>query len=150
MKSPHFVGIGGMHQLIGIFLKGVTLGLGAAVPIGPVNVEIARRTLHGGFFAGFALGCGAVTVDMTYAILSSLGFRFLLDRPALYWLLTIGGVALLIYMGVMCWIEAARAMRGMSTAMAKRADAAPETAQYLPEYLPSRAHAAYVTGLLMT
>ena len=37
----------GMHQFIGIFLKGVILGLGAAVPIGPVNVEIARRTLRG-------------------------------------------------------------------------------------------------------
>jgi hypothetical protein len=27
------------------FLSGILLGLGAAVPIGPVNVEIARRSL---------------------------------------------------------------------------------------------------------
>jgi len=45
------------------------LGLGAAVPIGPVNVEIARRSLKNGFKAGSALGAGAATVDLIYAII---------------------------------------------------------------------------------
>src|SRR5436190_22106774 len=111
MKSPDFLGIGGMHQLIGIFLKGVILGLGAAVPIGPVNVEIARRTLRGGFLAGFALGCGAVTVDVTYVILSSLGFRILANKPLIFWPLSIGGILLLCYLGGMSWRDAIRAMR---------------------------------------
>ena len=34
--------------------NGVLIGLGAAVPIGPVNVEIARRTLRSGWAAGVA------------------------------------------------------------------------------------------------
>ena len=46
--------MGGMG--IGILWKGITLGLGAAAPIGPVNVEIARRAIRGGFWAGFLLG----------------------------------------------------------------------------------------------
>ena len=54
---------------LGLFARGVIFGLGAAVPIGPVNVEIARRTLRAGFRSGFFLGCGAVTIDVTYAIL---------------------------------------------------------------------------------
>ncbi|HEY2589318.1 MAG TPA: hypothetical protein VGI81_26470, partial [Tepidisphaeraceae bacterium] len=62
-------------RLIG---RGIALGIGAAVPIGPVNVEIARRTFRGGFPAGFALGCGAVTVDVSYAILSSLSLKDML------------------------------------------------------------------------
>jgi L-lysine exporter family protein LysE/ArgO len=78
--------------------KGIALGLGAAVPIGPVNVEIARRTFRGGFTAGFALGCGAVSVDVTYAILSSLSFRRLLDQPFIHWSITIGGVIFLLYL----------------------------------------------------
>src|SRR2546423_572312 len=128
-----------MPPYLSMIAKGVALGLGAAVPIGPVNVEIARRTLRSGFPAGFALGCGAVTVDVTYAILSSLGFKFLLDRTVLYWPLLILGVGLLTYLGVMCWISA------MRLTVAGGADVAREIEQQ-----PPRAHAAYLTGLLMT
>ena len=42
------------------FARGILLGWGVAVPLGPVNVEIARRTLRRGFRAGFFLGMGAV------------------------------------------------------------------------------------------
>src|SRR2546423_14881985 len=101
-----------------LILKGILLGLGAAVPIGPVNVEIVRRTLRGGFFAGFALGCGAVTVDVCYAILSSLGFGLLFNRPIFYWPLSVGGIALLTYLGVMCWAGAIKAMRPVAAAAA--------------------------------
>src|SRR3982751_2213468 len=94
-----------------LILKGILLGLGAAVPIGPVNVEIVRRTLRGGFLGGFALGCGAVTVDVCYAVLSSLGFGLLLNRPVFYWPLSVGGIALLTYLGVMCWAGAIRIVR---------------------------------------
>ena len=41
-----------MTVSLGLIAKGIALGLGAAVPIGPVNVQIARRTLRGGFGAG--------------------------------------------------------------------------------------------------
>ena len=128
-----------MPPYLSMIAKGVALGLGAAVPIGPVNVEIARRTLRSGFPAGFALGCGAVTVDVTYAILSSLGFKFLLGRTVLYWPLLILGVGLLTYLGVMCWVSA------MRLTVAEGADVAREIEQQ-----PPRAHAAYLTGLLMT
>jgi len=78
--------------------KGIVLGLGAAVPIGPVNVEIARRTLRRGFWAGFALGCGAVSVDVTYAVLTSLSLGRILHRPSVLWPVTILGTAFLLYL----------------------------------------------------
>src|SRR5688500_19678667 len=80
--------------LSGPLLKGVLLGLGAAVPIGPVNVEMARRALRGGFFAGFALGCGAVTVDVLYLVLSSLSVAQLLNHPRVLKPLAVAGVGL--------------------------------------------------------
>ena len=83
-----------------IFVYFAGLGLGAALPIGPVNVEIARRTLRAGFRAGFALGCGAVTVDIAYAVLSSLSLAPLVTRPAVQWPVGIGGFLLLVYLGV--------------------------------------------------
>ena len=115
--------------------KGIALGLGAAVPIGPVNVEIARRTLRGGFLAGFALGLGAVTIDVTDAILSSLSLGGLLNRPQIRGPITIGGIVFLLYLAAMCLRGAIRDFHADPLA------AAPATA--------SR-RAAYVTGLLMT
>src|SRR5947208_2831855 len=92
-------------------LKGLGLGIGAAAPIGPVNVEIARRTLRDGFRAGFALGCGAVTVDVTYALFTCLGIARLSGHPAFYWPLRMLGAVLLTWLGVMSARDAIRAAR---------------------------------------
>lgn len=121
-------------SLPALLLNGLLLGLGAAAPIGPVNVEIARRSLRGGFRAGFLLGCGAVTVDVTYAILTSLGVRPLLNRPQIMTTLGIAGAVVLAYLGVMCFVSATRQWRATDS----NGD---------PHELPSR---HYVTGLAMT
>ncbi|HVM60131.1 MAG TPA: LysE family transporter, partial [Verrucomicrobiae bacterium] len=121
-------------SLFALVGKGVLLGLGAAAPIGPVNVEIARRSLRGGFRAGFLLGCGAVTVDVTYAILTSLGLRPLLAHPGVMAALGIAGAAVLAYLGAMCFVGAARQWRvAAGTSDSEK---------------PSHRH--YVTGLAMT
>jgi L-lysine exporter family protein LysE/ArgO len=122
--------------MIDQLLKGVLLGIGAAVPIGPVNVEIARRTLKGGFRAGFALGCGAVTVDVTYAILSSVGVAQLVNHPIFYRAIQILGASLLTLLGVMSWVGAIRAARSKG----------PEA----DETSISTMRGGYLTGLLMT
>src|SRR5687768_12414337 len=92
--------IGGVG--IGILWSGITLGLGAAAPIGPVNVEIARRAIRGGFWAGFMLGLGAVTVDVTYVVLASFSVRLFLDRPRIMLGIGVAGGAFLILLGVEC------------------------------------------------
>jgi L-lysine exporter family protein LysE/ArgO len=119
-----------------LILKGIALGIGAAVPIGPVNVEIARRTLRNGFRAGFALGCGAVTVDIAYAVLTSVGLRPLLDSPAALQVLAVAAAAILTYLGVGCFVSAARE---------RRAEAVEPTTATL---VSSRRN--YLTGLVMT
>ena len=123
--------------VFGPLVKGVLLGLGAAVPIGPVNVEMARRALRGGFFAGFALGCGAVTVDVFYLLLSSLSVIQLLHRPKVLVPLACAGVLLLGYLGATSLRAAWRHLRADPLALEEPAT-------------PARAHSAYVTGLLMT
>jgi len=126
-------------------LHGIGLGLGAAVPIGPVNVEIARRALRFGAGAGLALGLGAVTVDVIYAVLSTFSFVVLLNQPAIMLPIAGGGALLLAYLGVQC-LRAARAawqvdpLEGVS-------DRTPS-----PEDRPAAAavRRSYVTGFLMT
>lgn len=124
-----------MHLRPSLVLEGLALGLGAAVPIGPVNVEIARRVLRNGFRNGFALGCGAVSIDVTYAIFSSLGLRPVLNRPVLLWPLAIGGIALLTFLGVLSLRSAAGALKADPLRDPPR---------------PGSVHGAYLTGLLMT
>ena len=95
-------------MLAASLIKGILLGLGAAAPIGPVNVEIARRSIRAGWPAGFLLGLGAVTVDVSYIILLGLGFQPLLRFPGLKIILAIGGVLLLGYLGIMSLRSARR------------------------------------------
>jgi L-lysine exporter family protein LysE/ArgO len=120
--------------MLAALVTGIALGLGAAVPIGPVNVEIARRTLARGFTAGFALGCGAVTVDLTYALLTSLGTRWLISRPGFYWPFAIGSVLLLVFLGIKSF-ESAREAHRRELIVQPRAGSVRN---------------AYITGLAMT
>ena len=127
-----------MTVSLGLIAKGIALGLGAAVPIGPVNVQIARRTLRGGFGAGFILGCGAVTADVIYAVLSSMGLGELAEWDAVRWTLRVAGVALLAYLAVMC-------LRGEREAFRVDPITSPN-----PDRTPGATRSAYLTGLAMT
>lgn len=129
------------------FAQGVALGLGAAVPIGPVNVQIARQVLRGGFVPGFALGCGAVSVDVFYAVMAGEGVRRLAQSAALEWSLRVGGVALLAYLGVMCLRGEREAWR--SDPIGAAADSAAPIRRG-PAAAPRGVGRAYVAGLLMT
>src|SRR4051812_50000553 len=70
-----------LHPYWTLLLNGVLFGLGAAVPIGPVNVEIARRALRGGVWGGGGLGCGAGTPGVGYTLLYSIGVGPVTDQP---------------------------------------------------------------------
>jgi L-lysine exporter family protein LysE/ArgO len=117
------------------FLQGCFLGLGAAIPIGPVNVAIARQVLRSGFWSGFFLGCGAVTIDVICAILSSLSFTLISEHSRLFIPLQIIGGAFLAYLGILCWISAWKALKHR-----EEIESAP----------PPAIHRSYITGFLMT
>ena len=87
-------------------LVGMGLGYGAAVPIGPVNVEMARRTLKGGYAQGIWLGCGAVTVDVLYAVLVGIGFRSIPASKNVFTIIGLAGALLLFYLAYGCFRNA--------------------------------------------
>lgn len=125
------------------FIKGLLLGIGAAAPLGPVNVQIARRTLHHGFLAGFSLGMGAVSVDVVYAILSSFSLHHFADDPRVVVPLAIAGVSLLTYLGV------GSIRSAMRVPNRQLLDDSPEESGSTPE-LGQPLLRSYATGLLMT
>lgn len=85
------------------FLYGILLGLGAAIPIGPVNLEITRRNLNYGLRYGVVFGIGACLSDLTYLILLSLGILTLLSHPLFLKAIGLFGSFILAYFGVMAF-----------------------------------------------
>jgi threonine/homoserine/homoserine lactone efflux protein len=62
---------------------GFLLGWSVAWPPGPINAEIARRCLAGGFWAGFSLLLGACSADALWAVLISLGVGLVFTTPVM-------------------------------------------------------------------
>jgi len=122
--------------LVASIFQGILLGLGAAVPIGPVNVEIARRTLRSGFASGCALGCGAVSVDVAYALLTSTTLAQLPSQPLLYHPLRFAASAMLVFFAINCLDSAARGLNRPVNLLAARS--------------PLSWRKGYLTGVLMT
>jgi len=80
-----------------LLLYGLVLGWGAAIPIGPINLEMMRRNLKYGTSYGIALGLGACSADVTYVILLCLGALVLLTHP---FILNVAG---LLGSLLLCW-----------------------------------------------
>jgi L-lysine exporter family protein LysE/ArgO len=122
-----------------LLINGVLLGLGAAAPIGPINVEIARRTLRFGRSAGFLLGCGAVTVDVAYAIVTSVTFLPVQRYPRVMAALSIAAAIFLTYLAYRC----------LRSALGGHGTNGEEQQASSPTGGPSKAE-HYATGLLLT
>lgn len=78
---------------------GMLLGMGAAIPIGPVNLEIIRRNLKFGTPYGVVTGLGACSADLTYLALLSLGALVLLQYPLALRIIGLIGAGVLAWFG---------------------------------------------------
>jgi L-lysine exporter family protein LysE/ArgO len=78
-------------------MEGFLLGLGAAVPIGAINVLIMNTALYR-YSAAVAIGVGAIVSDMTYLILIFFGFLHFIDNPILTKTMTIIGAFFMAYL----------------------------------------------------
>lgn len=79
------------------FFFGLLLGWGAAIPIGPINLEMTRRNLRYGTWAGMAIGWGAGLADLTYLVLLSVGALQLLEHRLFLKILGIAGALILAW-----------------------------------------------------
>lgn len=59
--------------MIHLFLYGLLLGWGAAIPVGPINLEMMRRNLQYGVYYGLSFGFAACCADLTYITLICFG-----------------------------------------------------------------------------
>ncbi len=72
------------------------MGFLAAIPAGPVQIEVARRAINGHLKSSFMVVLGAFTVDVLYGVIAFFGIAPILNKEivmAAFWL--IGGIFLL-------------------------------------------------------
>ncbi|HSI33215.1 MAG TPA: LysE family transporter [Tepidisphaeraceae bacterium] len=137
-------------NVVWLLASGMGLGLGAAAPVGPVNVEIARRTLRFGRRAGFALGCGAVTVDVAYAVVASVASVQIMEFSGVRTVIGVAGGLFLGYLAFLCFRGAMKATPSDPISVNETPDATPSSMS-TPTPVPAaplRGH--YLHGLTMT
>lgn len=83
-----------------IFIVCLLLGIGAAAPVGPINIEIIRRNIHLGLVQGIIFGAGACLADLTYLILLTLGILSFLQYPTLLDIVGIVGSLIIAWFGI--------------------------------------------------
>jgi threonine/homoserine/homoserine lactone efflux protein len=69
----------GLLEEIGVFYRGLVIGLVIAAPVGPVGLQCIRRTLQKGVLVGLATGLGAACADAIFGAVSVLGVSAILD-----------------------------------------------------------------------
>jgi threonine/homoserine/homoserine lactone efflux protein len=71
-------------------------GLAIAVPVGPVNVLCASRTLSKGRLSGLMSGFGAATADTLYGAIAGFSITFLIEflEREEFWIRVLGGLLL--------------------------------------------------------
>ena len=99
------------RELNGLWLlsKGLMAGLAIAVPVGPVNVLCASRTLSKGRLSGLISGFGAATADALYGAIAGFSITFLIEflEREEFWIRVIGGL-LLVGIGAMYFRKSAQ------------------------------------------
>ncbi len=123
-------------------LKGITVGLAIAAPVGPIGILCLRRTLTQGRAIGLVSGLGAATADALYGTIAACGLtvlsRLLLGGQD--WLHGLGGL-FLCYLGVKTFFSAPSCVQPTDLLDLQKS-----------EPTPGRQHlwAAYVSGLALT
>ena len=97
------------------FITGILLGLGVAIPIGPLNILIMNYSLSS-FGRGFALGMGAMSADILYFVLLSLGVLVVFDNTWIFKSIAIFGAIFLLYMAWTCYKNASKMLAKISCA----------------------------------
>ncbi len=86
--------------MLAVFLQGAMLGFGASVPIGPVNLLIISHALKS-YKNALALGLGAMSADVVYLFLMTLGLLQVFEYEIVKKTLAIFGFVFLLIIAFM-------------------------------------------------
>ncbi|MEA1981943.1 MAG: LysE family transporter [Campylobacterota bacterium] len=84
-------------MFISLFIEGFVLGLGAALPLGPINLLIMNEALRS-YKKAVAIGFGAMSVDVTYLVLIQYGITNYMQEDFFLRMLSLLGGVFLTYL----------------------------------------------------
>ena len=90
------------------------LGLGAAVPLGAINLLVMSTALHH-YSAAVSIGAGAIVSDLTYLMLILFGFLHFVDHPVLIDVMTTVGALFMAYLAWTIWKNRNEPIHAVST-----------------------------------
>lgn len=64
-----------------LFFTYIIAGLAVAMPVGPITVEMTKQGLKNGFFHGWVVGLGGMTIDFVLILILYVGLASLLQLP---------------------------------------------------------------------
>lgn len=85
---------------MGLIVYGMTIGVALAAPVGPINIEIIKRGIQGGYRNGWLVGLGALSADTVFAALIVSGLTPVADSRALRVPLFLAGAVMLMWVGI--------------------------------------------------
>jgi len=99
-------------MLLWLILKGLGAGLAIAIPVGPVNVLVASRSMAKGRHAGIVSGLGAALADTFYGSIAGFSITFIIQFLVReeFWIRVVGGL-LLVGIGVVYFRKPPEAMK---------------------------------------
>lgn len=104
-----------MDQVLWAILFGIGFGLAATIPPGPINTEIARRTLKFGWLPGVAFGLGSIFIENVLAVISCTGYGIQFDSHRAMWpIMLFVGFMVLAIVGTVSFVNGYRAWQDPS------------------------------------
>jgi len=101
-----------------LFLLAWALGFAAAIPVGPSQIEMAKRALGGHLAAARMVAAGSVSSDACYGVVALFGIAPLLRRPWVMASFDAVGVAVLWTLAIVT-LRTSRRTRGRPAAVAR-------------------------------
>jgi len=94
-----------MNDMMIHFFKGLLVGFGASIPLGPIGILCVQRTLNKGWPSGFISGLGAAMADTFYAALAVMSLAYIQSLLKVHerYFLFIGGL-LIIFIGLRIYL----------------------------------------------
>jgi threonine/homoserine/homoserine lactone efflux protein len=98
-----------LFEAVGVFYRGLVIGLMIAAPVGPIGLLCMRRTIHKGLFIGFATGLGAAFADTIFGAIAAFSVAAIMDFLKHYgYSIRLLGGAFLLFIAWHSWYDPPR------------------------------------------
>ncbi|MGW7799580.1 LysE family translocator [Staphylococcus arlettae] len=86
--------------MLSLFITYIILGISLSLPAGTMTIEMSKQGLKNGFFHGWFVGIGGMTVDLAMILVIYFGFSDILMLPTVETIMWLIGFICLLYIGI--------------------------------------------------